>query len=68
MTELNNPLRAYRDDRKVSIKELADVINFTRSQMVAVEDGRRTISADQRDVLARRLEVEPEKLNYLVGE
>lgn len=66
MLDLNNPLRAYRDDRRLSVKELADVIHISRSEMVAIEEGRRTITRDQRDALARRLSVEPEKLAYLM--
>jgi DNA-binding XRE family transcriptional regulator len=66
MLDLYNPLRSYRNDRKLSVQDLADVIDVSRTMMVAVEDGRRTITLAQRDALAKRLRVEPAKLQYLV--
>src|SRR5579859_7933666 len=66
MLEFTNPLHAYRADRKLSIKELGEVINLSRAEMAAVEDGRRMITLEQRDMLAQRLKVDPEKLAYLV--
>lgn len=66
MLDLYNPLRSYRNDRKLSVQDLADVIDVSRAMMVAVEEGRQTITVAQRDALAARLKVEPAKLQYLV--
>jgi transcriptional regulator with XRE-family HTH domain len=67
MLDLFNPLRSYRNDRKLSVQDLADVIGVSRSIMLAIEEGRQTISLAQRDALAKRLKLEPAKLAYLVG-
>lgn len=66
MLDLYNPLRTYRNDRKLSVQDLADTIDVSRAVMVAIEEGRRTITAAQRDALATRLGVEPEKFDYLI--
>jgi len=66
MLDLYNPLRTYRNDRKLSVQELADAIGVARSTMVAVEDGRRGVTREQRDALAALLKVDPAKLQYLV--
>jgi len=50
MLDFNNPLRAYRDDRRLSLKDLADVINVSRSVM----GGYRGRSADDHAGAARR--------------
>ena len=67
MLDLHNPLRSYRLDRNLSYVDLASAIGVSRSVMVAIEDGRRTVSLEQRDVLAKRLGVDPGKLDYLVA-
>jgi transcriptional regulator with XRE-family HTH domain len=67
MLDLYNPLRTYRSDRKLSVRELADVIGVSRAEMIAIEEGRRTITVAQRDALAERLKIESTKLQYLLG-
>ena len=66
MLDLYNPARSYRIDRNLSVQDLAESIGVSRSMMVAIEEGRRTISIAQRDALAARLDIDPSKLQYLV--
>ena len=66
MLDFYNPLRTYRHDRRLSVKELADALGISRAVMAAIEDGRRSISAEQRDALAAHLRIAPEKLQYLL--
>lgn len=61
-----NPIRAYRLDRGLSVAELGAAIGIGRAAMVMVESGDRLITQAQQITLARQLRIDPAKIDYAV--
>ena len=62
---LKNHIRELRKARKWSQAELADRCNTTNQQISHLETGKRRLTADWMDTLAKALQVDPQDL--LVG-
>jgi transcriptional regulator with XRE-family HTH domain len=55
-------IRAARDDADVTQQELANRLGLTHRQVVNMEHGRRAIHASDLIMIARALNLDPEKL------
>lgn len=71
MSELQmrqNPLRAYRIDRGLSLSELAESASMSRTALAAVEDGGGLLSRDQAIDIAQALRISVDNLAAYLGQ
>ncbi len=62
LMSLQNPLRAHRVGRGLSLSDLAESAGMARSELVAVESGERYLTREQQIDLAQRLQIDPTDL------
>ena len=62
-----NPLRAYRMDRGLSLSELADSASMSRAALAAVEAGGSLLSRDQAIDIAQALRISVDNLATYLG-
>ena len=59
---VSNTLRASRIDADVSQEKLAALLGWTRNMIANIESGRRATRLDDFVIIARALNIEPERL------
>ena len=62
-----NPIRDRRISRNISLHDLAESCGMSRAQLVAVEEGRRSLTLNQAIDLAQALGIDAAEMRHYVG-